>query len=60
MTISVALDACVLIPLHLSDLLLRLAAEDMYEALWSVDILGEVERNLVAKLNVPAEKRPGA
>lgn len=56
MTISVVLDACVLIPLHLSDLLLRLAAEDMYEALWSVDILGEVERNLVAKLNVPAGK----
>lgn len=56
MTISVVLDACVLIPLHLSDLLLRLAAEDMYEALWSVDILGEVERNLVAKLNLPAEK----
>lgn len=54
--IRVVLDACVLLPYQLADLLLRLAEEDMYEPLWSDAILDEVERNLIAKFNVSPEK----
>ena len=50
------LDACVLLPYQLADLLLRLAEAEMYEPLWSDDILTEVERNLVASFDVPTEK----
>lgn len=41
------LDACVLIPIRLTDLLLRLAEEGSYRVLWSDEVLDEVERNLV-------------
>ncbi|HYO30534.1 MAG TPA: PIN domain-containing protein [Thermomicrobiales bacterium] len=44
---SVVLDACVLIPMSLSDTLLRAADADLYRLLWSEDILDEVRRNLV-------------
>lgn len=47
MPISVVLDACVLLPYQLSDLLLRLAEADFYQPVWSVEILAEVERNLL-------------
>lgn len=47
----VLLDACVLLPYQLCDLLLRLAEDGMYEPLWSVEILDEVERNLVTKFD---------
>ncbi|WP_308258177.1 PIN domain-containing protein [Saccharothrix obliqua] len=40
------LDACVLIPYRLADLLLRLAEANTYRPLWSDEVLGEVERNL--------------
>jgi len=40
------LDACVLVPIALTDTLLRLAEADTYRPLWSDDVLGEVERNL--------------
>ena len=50
------LDACVLLPYQLADLLLRLAEVDLYEPLWSEEILSEVERNLVDKFHVPTEK----
>jgi predicted nucleic acid-binding protein len=54
--IRVLLDACVLLPYQLADLLLRLADAEMYEPLWSEDILTEVERNLVEKFGVAPEK----
>ena len=38
------LDACVLLPYQLADLLLRLADAELYEPLWSEEILDEVER----------------
>jgi predicted nucleic acid-binding protein len=41
------LDACVLIPIRLTDLLLRLAEAGTHRALWSAEVLDEVERNLV-------------
>lgn len=50
------LDACVLLPYQLADLLLRLADAEMYEPLWSDAILDEVERNLVNKFGLPPEK----
>jgi hypothetical protein len=40
------LDASVLIPFPLADTLLRIAAADLYDPLWSPDILREVERTL--------------
>lgn len=40
------LDACVLVPIRLADLLLRLAEADTYRPLWSAQVLAEVERNL--------------
>lgn len=54
--IRVLLDACVLLPYELADLLLRLADAEIYEPLWSEEILAEVERNLVEKFSVPPEK----
>ena len=47
MPVPALLDACVLLPYQLCDLLLRLAEADLYRPLWSADILDEVERNLV-------------
>lgn len=41
------LDACVLVPISLSDTLLRLAERDLYRPLWSERILGEVRSALV-------------
>ncbi|WP_199444031.1 PIN domain-containing protein [Umezawaea beigongshangensis] len=40
------LDANVLVPIHLTDLLLRLAEAETYRPLWSEQVLEEVERNL--------------
>jgi hypothetical protein len=54
--IRVLLDACVLLPQQLSDLLLWLADAEMYEPLWSEEILAEVERNLIGKFGVTPEK----
>lgn len=44
----VVLDACVLYPPSLRDLLLTLAALDAYDVRWSDEILDEVTRNVVA------------
>lgn len=52
MPFPVLLDACVLIPIHLADLLLRLGETDLYRPLWSAEVLDEVERNL-PKMGVP-------
>ena len=54
--IRVVLDACVLLPYQLADLLLKLADAEMYEPLWSEEILDEVERNLVGKFGLTTEK----
>lgn len=48
----VVLDACVLYPMHLRDVLLQAAAEGLYQAYWSKQILDEATRNLVAKLQI--------
>jgi predicted nucleic acid-binding protein len=49
------LDVNVLVPLHLTDLLLRLAEAETYRPLWSQEILDEVTRNL-PKVGVTTEK----
>jgi hypothetical protein len=54
--IRVVLDACVLLPYQLADLLLRLADAELYEPLWSEEILAEVERNLIGKFGIAPEK----
>jgi predicted nucleic acid-binding protein len=52
----VVLDACVLYPMHLRDVLLQAAAEGMYQVYWSKEILDEAARNLVANLQVEEPK----
>jgi predicted nucleic acid-binding protein len=53
------LDACVLVPIALTDTLLRLAEADTYRPLWSDEVLGEVERNLpnVSRIVTPTKAR---
>lgn len=41
------LDTCVLYPAYLCDTLLRLAEAETFRALWSVDVLDELRRNLI-------------
>lgn len=53
--IRVVLDACVLVPYQLADLLLRIADAELFEPLWSEEILSEVERNII-KLGVEPAK----
>ncbi len=47
MPFAVVLDTCVLYPAHLRDTLLRLAERDLYQVLWSADIIEELRRNLL-------------
>ena len=47
------LDACVLHPISLADTLLRVAQTEVYQPLWSVDILDELRRSVL-------RSRPGA
>ncbi len=42
----VFLDACTLVPINLTDVLLRLAEAHTYRPLWSAHVLDEVERTL--------------
>jgi predicted nucleic acid-binding protein len=51
----VVVDACVLIPLTLCDVLLRAAAADLFQIYWSAEILEETRRNLVGQLGVAEE-----
>ena len=48
MAYAAVLDACVLYPASLRDTLLRFAAAEFYDLLWSDRILDEAERNLIA------------
>ena len=49
---GVVLDACILLPMPLADTLLRLAeAPRLYLPRWTSEIMSEVSRNLIAKLN---------
>lgn len=50
----VVLDACVLYPMNLRDVLLQAAAESMYQVYWSREILDEATRNLIANLAIGA------
>jgi hypothetical protein len=52
----VVVDANVLYPLTLRDTVLHAAAAGFYQLRWSADILEEMERNLVLKGGIPAEK----
>jgi predicted nucleic acid-binding protein len=45
---SVVLDSCVLYPMYLRDLLLRVAEAELYHAHWSQEILDGAIQNLVA------------
>lgn len=42
----VVLDACVMLPQTLNDLLLTVADAELYAPIWTPDLLAEVERNL--------------
>ncbi|WP_417234820.1 PIN domain-containing protein [Arthrobacter sp.] len=55
MSFPVVLDTCVLLPISVADLVLRLAEAKLFRVLWSEEILGELERNLVAKINLERE-----
>jgi predicted nucleic acid-binding protein len=56
-TFSVFFDACTLVPINLTDLLLRLAETGLYQPLLSADVLTEVQRTLpeVATAMSPAK-----
>jgi len=56
MSFRVVLDACVLVPSLLCDVLLHLAEDDLYDPLWSAEILDETRRTLVGKLGVDLER----
>jgi len=49
---TVVLDACVLYPIVLCDLLLRLSLEGIYSARWTDEILQEAERNVAKRKGV--------
>lgn len=52
----VVLDACVLVPASLRDVLLRAADANLYRLQWTDDILTEVERNLIGKIGLRKER----
>ena len=59
MAFRVLLDACVLVPYDLSNVILTLAEQDLFTPLWSQQILDETERALTTKLaSLPT--RPGS
>ncbi|GAA1171712.1 PIN domain-containing protein [Nesterenkonia xinjiangensis] len=55
MTLPVLVDACVLIPMPTTDLMMRMADARHFRLLWSQDILEEVEKNLVTQLRLSPE-----
>lgn len=56
MSFRVLLDACVLVPYDLCNVLLSLADEGLFVPLWSGPILAETERAMITKLGIPHEK----
>jgi uncharacterized protein YeeX (DUF496 family) len=56
MSFGVVLDACVLIPMTLRDVLLRAADAGLYRPRWTDTILDEVKRNLL-DAGVPSEEK---
>ncbi|MDR1078043.1 MAG: PIN domain-containing protein [Propionibacteriaceae bacterium] len=50
------LDACVLVPISLCDVLLELSDVGLYEPLWSEPILKETRRSLMNKLSISETK----
>lgn len=55
MAFRVVLDACVLYPFSLRDILLRLAECELYDLYWSDRILAETTRNLVESGVMPQQ-----
>lgn len=53
---NVFLDACVLVPNWLRDILLTAAERELYRPLWSETVLDEMERALVNKRNLTSER----
>ncbi|WP_010524799.1 putative toxin-antitoxin system toxin component, PIN family [Nesterenkonia sp. F] len=56
MAFPVLVDACVLVPMATTDLLLRMADARHFRILWSQEILAEVERNLIEQLGLTPEQ----
>lgn len=52
----VLLDACVLVPYPLVSALLTMAERELFEPRWSEQILDEVERTLIGKLDLDPDK----
>lgn len=51
------LDACVMLPQSLNNLLLTLADNDIFTPVWTVELLTEVERNLIGEKYGKSEKQ---
>jgi len=56
MAFSALLDACVLYPVGVRDLLLSVAEREVYVPHWTAEILDEMERNVVAEGRATAER----
>lgn len=52
--IRVVLDACVMLPQNLNNVLLTLAEEGLFAPVWTAKLLGEVRTNLVKKFGTTA------
>jgi predicted nucleic acid-binding protein len=57
MALTAVLDACVLYPVSLRDVLLRLAEAELYQVVWSERILGEMKGAILGKrLDIEEQK----
>ncbi|MDR0431815.1 MAG: PIN domain-containing protein [Bifidobacteriaceae bacterium] len=53
---AVVLDACVLVPISLCDVLLELADAALFRPLWSQTILDEARRTLIGRIGMPVDR----